>query len=211
MIRPTLLSPLRITLAAALLSQGSVAWSGPGAHGPNGEHLDGATAAVNAKASPRIEAKSELFELVGTLGGGELSLLIDRFATNEPLLKAEVEIESGGLKAKARFHADIGDFSVDDPALLKKLSDPGEHALVITVLAGDETDLLDGVLRVGEPVREAAQGHGHDEHAMDEADPHRPWARWMLGGVLLAAGLGVGAWKRRRGTRFERPDNGGQA
>ena len=68
--------------------------AGPGAHGPNGEHLDAPTVAASGKASPRIEAKSELFELVGTLAGGELSLLIDRFQSNEPLLKAEVEVES---------------------------------------------------------------------------------------------------------------------
>jgi hypothetical protein len=211
MIRSTLLSPLRITLAAVLLAQGSIAWSGPGAHGPNGEHLDGATAAVNAKASPRIEAKSELFELVGTLGGGELSLLIDRFATNEPLLKAEVEVESGGLKAKARFHADIGDFSVDDPALLKKLSDPGEHALVITVLASDETDLLDGVLRVTQPVSETAHGHGEHGPGEHEDGHDRPWGRWVFGAAIVVAGLALVAWKRQPSSAFGKPGQGGQA
>ena len=91
--------------------------------------------ANSIRAGFRVEANSDLFELVATLAGGELSILIDRFATNEPVLQAQVEVESGALKALAKFHADIGYYAVDDPAMLKKLSTPGEHPLVITVLA----------------------------------------------------------------------------
>lgn len=182
----------------------------PGAHGPNGEHLDAPTVSASGKASPRIEAKSELFELVGTLAGGELSLLIDRFATNEPLLKADVEVESGGLKAKAKFHADIGDFSVDDPALLKKLSTPGEHALVITVLAGADTDLLDGVLRVTEAVSDAGHGHAHGEAEEHDHEHGIHWKRWALGAGVLLLGVGGLAWRRRQNRGYGKND-GGQA
>ncbi|MCY4745764.1 hypothetical protein NYO99_12340 [Pelomonas sp. UHG3] len=200
-------SSMSCALAASLLALPVLA--APGAHGPNGEHLDApTTTAAGGKASPRIEAQSELFEIVGTLAGGELSLLIDRFATNEPLLKAEVEVESGGLKAKAKFHADIGDFSVDDAALLKKLSTPGEHALVITVLAGDDTDLLDGVLRVTQAVSDADHAHGDDDH--DHAHGTR-WGRWALGGAAVAVALGGLAWRRRQGLRFGHNNDGGQA
>ena len=78
-------------------------WAGPGAHGPNGEHLDAPTTGqANAmQASLQIEATSDLFELVATLTGGTLSIFIDRFASNEPVLQAQVEVESGGLKAQA--------------------------------------------------------------------------------------------------------------
>jgi hypothetical protein len=166
-------------------------WAGPGAHGPSGEHLDAAQPGVAGarQASPRFEAKSDLFELVGTLAGGELSILMDRFETNEPVLKARVEIESGGVKAVAKFHDDIGDYSVDDPAMLKKLSTPGEHPLVITVLAGKDSDLLDAVLRV-----EAMHGsdHTHGIH----------WEWWGLGGLgsLVLIGI-VGAGLRRQRQR----------
>ena len=97
------------------------AWAGPGAHGPNGEHLDAPTTGkANAmQASLQVEANSDLFELVATLTGGELSIFIDRFASNEPVLQAQVEVESGGLKAQAKFHADRGDYAIDDPAMLK--------------------------------------------------------------------------------------------
>jgi len=196
-------------VAASLLVLPALA--APGAHGPNGEHLDAPTTATAVgKASPRIEAKSELFEIVGTLAGGELSLLIDRFATNEPLLKADVEVESGGLKAKAKFHADIGDFSVDDAILLKKLSTPGEHAIVITVLAGNDTDLLDGVLRVTQPVNDAGHGHAHGDE--DHGHAHGThWGRWALGGAAVAVVLGSLALRRRQGMSFGQKNDGGEA
>ncbi len=181
---------LAISLLAASPLQG---WAGPGAHGPNGEHLDTAqTSVVGARqASPRFEAKSDLFELVGTLTGGELSILMDRFDTNEPVLKAQVEIESGGLKAVAKFHDDIGDYSVDDPAMLKKLLTPGEHPLVITILAGKDSDLLDAVLLV------EAMGGGDHAHGIH-------WERWGLGGLGVLALVGIaGARLRRQRSRMK--------
>lgn len=166
------------------------AWAGPGAHGPNGEHLDApAGAAVAGIARPRIEAQSELFELVGTLEGGELSIWIDRFASNEPVLQAQVEVESEGLKARAHFHADLGDYAVTDVALIKKLAQPGEHPLVVTVIAGDDMDLLEGQLQPP-----AAGGH-EDAHA-------HGWPRYGLGlaalGLLVGAGLAAWQVYRRR-------------
>ena len=188
------MNPIRTFFIALLLTSAS-SWSaaGPGAHGPNGEHLDapkptGSGAAVD----PRLETKTELFELVATLAGGELSLLIDRFETNEPLLNAVVEVESGGLKAKARFHADHGDYAIDDEAMLKLLGKPGAHALVITVLAGKESDLMDGTLNVTEV--SAADGPAHD------AARAQGWgarAEWIVGG-LLALGLWTAFLLRRR-------------
>ena len=66
---------LRMTHAFALalfFAISPFAYGGPGAHGPNGEHLDGPVAATsgNGSATPRLEAHSEDFELVATLGGG---------------------------------------------------------------------------------------------------------------------------------------------
>lgn len=155
----------RTFIAAAfvvfLLSVLSIAYAAPGAHGPNGEHLDTKNGAVNSASQPRMEAKSDLFELVATLYDSELSVLIDRYETNEPVLNAELEVESGGLKARAKFHADLGDYSVDDPAFLKALLTPGEHALVFTLVAGKESDLLDGTL-VTAPASTGDHGHDHN-------------------------------------------------
>lgn len=210
------IQPLRKSLLALVLGAFvGTAWASPGAHGPNGEHLDTNQANTTATSTtPRLDAKSELFELVGRLGGGEFSILIDRFATNEPVLKADVEVESGQLKAKAKFHEDLGDYAVDDPAMLKLLATPGEHPVVITILAGEETDLLDGVLRVGtDQPQEAAHGHSHgganeEEHAHEGTH----WRRWGIGALVALALVGAWAWRRRNdGNALARKTHGGQA
>lgn len=192
------------TLWIALLLASVSLWSAasPGAHGPNGEHLDTPNpAGAGGAASPRLETKTEQLELVATLADGKLSMLIDRYETNEPLLDAAVEVESGGLKAKARFNADIGNYAVDDAAMLKLLSRPGSHPLVITVLAGQESDLLDGTLNVATAPAESAAAHGHAHDGEREDAQAHGWGstgQW-LGGGLLALALLVIVLLRKRG------------
>ncbi|KQW42485.1 hypothetical protein ASD88_22145 [Pelomonas sp. Root662] len=192
----TLLRALVAGLLAATLSLGAIA--GPGAHGPDGEHLDG-PAANNATASsrPRIEAASDQFELVATLGTKEFSMLIDRFATNEPVLGAQVEIESGGLKAKAAFQADMGSYAVADAAMLKLLGNPGDHALVFTIIDGNESDLLDATLKV-------AADEAHDSHGGEFLGGKV----WIGTAVLATLLIGIAVWRRR--TRTAKTRQGGQ-
>jgi hypothetical protein len=183
----------RACVAATLAASVACAQAAPGAHGPNGEHLDPKSGSATATALPRLEAKSEQFELVATLTGGELSILVDRYETNEPVLNARLEVESGSLKAVATFHEDHGDYAVTDPALLKALSAPGEHALVFTLVAGKDSDLLDGTLVTAQ----AATGeHGHDGETDHDHGTER--AAW-LGAAAVGVGLvSVVAWRRRR-------------
>lgn len=173
-------------LAAALLAGPALA--GPGAHGPNGEHLDAPAQQAGTASAPKLEAQSELFELVATLAGGELSILVDRYDSNEPVLGASVEVESGALKAQAKFHADHGDYAVDDPALLQALGQAGEHALVFTIVAGQDSDLLEGTLRVGA----AQEPHEHTPLFT----PRRATAAGAA--VLLAAAAAFFLLRRRR-------------
>ncbi|WP_040787264.1 hypothetical protein [Massilia niastensis] len=169
-----------LTLALAL-----PACASPGAHGPNGEHLDGPAATATVGTVPRIETFSELFELVGHLSGGELSILVDRYETNEPVLNGKLEVEYQGQKANAKFHADLGDYSIDEPKLLKALSAPGKHALLFTFVSGDESDLLEGTLEVS-----AVQVHGH-EHGGGRA-----WL-WLAAAITLLLAIAAIALVRR--------------
>lgn len=195
-------------LAAALLAPPALA--GPGAHGPNGEHLDSPAAAqAPTGALPRLETHSEAFELVATLAGGELSLLIDRYETNEPVLAATVEIEFEGHSAKAKFHEDHGDYAVADEAFLKALSAPGEHALVFTITAGDQADLLDGVFKVTAEGAAAAGGPGHDHgHAAADHDhAQAPSSRvmWLAAALAVLSAIAGGSWLlRHRAQRHGR-------
>lgn len=163
------------------------ALAAPGAHGPGGEHLDsGHSPAGSGQGAPRIEASSEAFELVARLHGDALSILVDRYETNEPVLGARVEATLGELKATAKFRADHGDYAVDDPAFLKVLAAPGEHALVFTIVAGQDSDLLDGTLVVA-PL---AADHGHS---------HR--GEWLLIGLGALGLLGISFYLVRRRFR----------
>lgn len=197
--------PMRYRLVLAfvlplvlLLSASAVA--APGAHGPNGEHLDGPTQTASAgSTAPRMEAKSEAFELVARLQDDELSMLINRFETNEPVLDAKVEVESGSVKAVAKFHSDHGDYAIDDPSFLKALKAPGAHALVITVLAGADADLLEGTLNT----EGAAAGHSHD----DEHGHGVPAIVWIALALLACV---VAIYVLNRGARAREPIGGAQ-
>lgn len=167
----------------------SPAFASPGAHGPNGEHLDGAVATAGGTSVPRVETFTESFELVGHLSGGELSVFIDRYETNAPVLNGKLDVEYKGLKAPATFHADLGDYAIDDPTLLAALSKPGAHPLLFTFIAGEESDLLEGTLFVS-----AAQTaeHGHFDG----------WP-WVIAAAFAAALLAAIVLARRRLNRKE--------
>ena len=163
------------------------AYAGPGAHGPGGEHLDGPAPVLSAGASvPRAEAKSELFELVARLEGGALSILVDRYETNEPVLDAAVEVESGTVKAKAAFRREQGDYAIVDPAMVKLLAGPGSHPLVFTVVAGKDSDLLEGAMLVAGGESDA---HGHASYATIAA--------WILGGLVPVGAAAIYIRARR--------------
>ncbi len=182
-----------LTLFFAAMLAMSPALAGPGAHGPNGEHLDAPTAAAGAML-PRVETFTEAFELVGQLSGGELSIMIDRYETNEPVLNGVLEVQYKNLKAKASFHADMGDYAVDDPALLAAISKPGAHPLLFTLVAGEESDLLEGTLQVAQALED---DHDHDHE-------HAAWSPWLLVAiaavVLIAVVFVVRRMRQRKGA-----------
>jgi len=122
--------------------------AGPGAHGPNGEHLDGPALGSGRGVVPRMEARTELFELVARREADGLAIYVDRYDTNEPVLGAAIEVEAGDVKAKAAFRPDRGDYLVSDPPLLAALGVPGSQPLVIAITAGKDADLLEGALVV---------------------------------------------------------------
>ncbi len=176
---------LFILLIALITSAAAIA--GPGAHGPNGEHLDLPSANATAQGSvPRIETFTETFELVGQLLPDELSILIDRYESNEPVLGGKLEVELNGIKAVASFHADHGDYAITDKKLLQALAKPGKHNLIFTFAAGEESDLLEATLEVA-----AHNDHHAEQHTEQHADHGRALAGsghkgWGMLGLILA-------------------------
>lgn len=148
-----------------------------------GHSHDAAPAVAGGPALPRFSAHSDQFEAVGVLQAEELSILIDRYETNEPVLNARLEIESGSFRLLAAFHSDHGDYSAPGQAF----KNPGTYPITLTVVAGDQTDLLTGVLVVPDP------GAAHPTTA-----PGRPWGLWLaVAAGLLALAAAVG-WRQRR-------------
>lgn len=203
---------LAAALGALLLFTIAPALAAPGAHGPDGEHLDAPATMRAASALPRVEASTEAFELVAELRASELVVVVDRYETNEPVLGAQLEVESGTLKAVAAFRADQGDYTVTDAAMLKALATPGEHGLVFTLVAGNDSDLLDGTLVSGGGRVVAAAGsgdrghaHGGDDHGHDHELER---AVWIGAGVVGLGLLGGIAWWRQRRRDAGKPQGG---
>lgn len=169
-------------VGAALLLPGSLLAGG----GDDHSHGDSKATPVAASAQPlRMEAVSELFELVGLLEGDQLVIHLDRFATNEPVTGATISVEGGPLKASAAVERE-GVYTV--PAA--GLAAPGSHPLVFTVQAGQTSDLLTGDLVVA---RAPAT-------TLATSEPSPPWTAPLAAGLaaLLLLAAGAFAWRRRR-------------
>ncbi|QRM19492.1 hypothetical protein GBK02_08810 [Dechloromonas sp. TW-R-39-2] len=91
---------------------------------------------------PVALAESDSFEVVGRLESEGLVFYVDRSDSNAPVLGAQLEIEQGGVSRKAVFRPEQGDYLVADGEWLKTLRQPGEHLLGVTLVAGEESDLL---------------------------------------------------------------------
>lgn len=130
-----------------------------GAHGGEDHGEETAPAAVVAEAGPRAIATSEDFELVALPQGGRLLIYLDRFATNEPVVNAEVEIESGTFRAIATTLGP-GVYAVAGDAFKA----PGRHPLTVTIRtdakSGGVSDLLSATLEVAPPSVRATPATG---------------------------------------------------
>lgn len=210
---PRARGPLCVLALTAMLIGGlTPVLAGPGAHGPNGEHLDGPATPRAASSLPRVEAQSEAFELVAELRASELAILVDRYQSNEPVLGASLEVESGPLKAVAVFRAEPGDYVVSDAAMLKALAAPGEHGLVFTLVAGQDADLLDGTLVTpagGNAATSSSHDHGHAHGADDHDHDHeRERAAWVGAGAAAVGLIVAIVWWRQRRRAAGKPQGG---
>lgn len=97
---------------------------------------------------PLAVAESEAFEAVGRLEADGLSWFIDRADSNVPVLGATLDVEAAGKTARAVFRPERGDYLIADAGWLQPLRQPGDHALALTLIAGEDSDLLAAELHV---------------------------------------------------------------
>ncbi len=187
-----MLKHLRFVLLGLLCASISYSLWAHGDDHKDHAHAAPATVVETSHAVPTLRIESDQFELVARLYPGELGIYIDHWASNTPVLNASVEVELNGKKAVATFHADHGDYAVTDPELLKLLHAEGEHALIFSIDAEKDADLLTGTLTVsGESSVQAMQ-----------KITGKPGLWLLVGGValvlLIGCGLSVRHWLNSR-------------
>jgi hypothetical protein len=126
---------MRFAIAAALGAAALAALTAA-SHAHEGHDHGPQPAVTQSDAAPRGEAASSAFELVAVAHGAELAIYLDRFATNEPVPDAHVEIETPDGPAVAT--AANGAYRIKAAWLAK----PGHVDLIVTVTAGGATDVL---------------------------------------------------------------------
>ena len=178
---------MRQLLAIALLA---LAFS---AFGHGGEDHGAPPPALSQSVAPRASAATADFEVVAVLEDRKLLVYVDRFASNEPVAGARVEVDSDvvsaqGLASESSPGTYVIQLAADFPA--------ARHPLTISIETSDNADLLSLILDTSQPPGTAAP----HTHAWSE------WAVWLLAAGLLFAGAALLLLRRRRQHRSPRGD-----
>lgn len=121
-------------------------------------HDHGAPAApVTPAGTPRIALHSDAYELVGVLRGARLTLFLDRYADNEPVLDARIAVSIGTSGDVAATPAPDGTYLVSS----EQLAGAGPLELVFAITHPQGDDLLIGTLeRPAGPAASPAAAEG---------------------------------------------------
>lgn len=144
------MSPRHTLLALVALL--GMATAGPAAAHEGHDHGD-APKPIAVATVPTLETSSSEFELVAVPEGNSLTIYLDRFTTNEPVVGATVEVSVDGETVTATAGKD-GTYRLAAARAVQ----PGSHDLTFTITAGDASDLLIGTLEIPAPVAALAPG-----------------------------------------------------
>ncbi len=106
----------------------------------HGDHA-AAPAPPGVPLSPRLVARSSDFELVGVARGRTLSIYLDRFADNQPVIGAKLDVEVDGQTMSATAEPS-GIYTVT----ANWVAQAGHHDVIVTILSDQGSDLLAGTL-----------------------------------------------------------------
>jgi hypothetical protein len=198
--------PLLSVLALALLLLSLSVHSSPGAHGPNGEHLD-MEQSNQAIQRPKFEMFTESFEVLVEVFSNELIIYLHDFKTNTPVPSARIDLEVGALAASASYDEAQNRYIINDANFISALNTIGEHEVVATILTGNNGDLLvaNFVMPGGNGQFERSEHSEHSEHSKNDAHEHTddqhhfPW--WALGLSIVVFALGFFLGRKNKGVR----------
>lgn len=115
------------------------AFAGPGHdHGP-------AEPVEAGPSSPRLVAVSETYELVAILKDQELTVYLDSVKDTSPVVSAVIQMDVNGKTLVAQSQTD-GTYKIKTSSLSKA----GTHEVIITIVDGQNTDLLVGSIKIPE-------------------------------------------------------------
>ncbi len=143
--------------------------------------------ALPATLKPRIAVHSDTYELVAIANGQQLTIYLDRYASNTPVPDARIEIMAGLATLDAAAQPDS-----TFRATLPDLDKPGRHELVFNIQHKDGDDLLAGTLEVKAPGAATANGSNQQSGG---------WSLTtliLIGLGALAVGLALGRSSRLR-------------
>lgn len=161
------------------------------AHGAD-DHEHAAPSGLTNQVAPRASAQTEDFELLMVLQGRQLIIYLDRFADNQPVLDAQLELESAGLKAIAK-QSSPGVYVLDLPK--GWLEKSGKYAFSISVEAGDLGDVMTASLEIPEL---------DEVHEDEHSSVFSTWWKWLLAIVVMTCFtiFAYAIWRRKQRSDF---------
>jgi hypothetical protein len=191
-------------VAVVLLATGARAHEGENhdARPPEAMRGAAASASVPLPSQARLSASSETFELVGVLQGRTLTLWLDRFADNTPVVGARLRMDIAGQVIEAAADGEV--YRIELPTAI----DPGSLPVVATIVTPDTSDLLTAELLVPKPGAQppAPDGASAPDAAVTSSRVllDRMPASALLLGAATAILTGVIGWligRRRSGAK----------
>lgn len=153
------------------------------------DHGDEEKSAVVSSAFPRVTARSDLYEVVGILKNGELSVFIDDAVSNEPVTDANLQVTIGDAAAiEAKRTPNGYTVALPDP------NRTGSAEVIFAINAKKGDDLLVDSFTLTPPPAETSPQH---DHGILSANPIA--AGLALAGLALAVAFGsLKHWGRPR-------------
>ena len=141
--------------------------------GPGHDHGDEKPNQQQAQTSPRFYAESDLYELVGVIRDGQITLYLDRYATNEAVKGVSIDVEVDGAKVAAKPHGD-GEYLIELKDKIKDQPTP----ISVTINDGGVNDILVSTIDLSQFENSSVMN----------------WKTWLKLLVLMCFVAGVAYW-----------------
>ena len=141
--------------------------------GPGHDHGDEKPNQQQAKTLPRFYAESDLYELVGVIRDKQITLYLDRYATNEAVKGANLEVEIDGVKMAVKPHGD-GEYLIELKDKIKDQPTP----ISVTINDGGVNDILVSTIDLSQFENSSVMN----------------WKTWLKLLVLMCFVAGVAYW-----------------